>query len=292
MASVQVARMTLGSMPLIIRWPGVRVPPAPPAVSRTGRELVAAADMIAPVLADVAVPAVEDLATLPAIPVLVGARVDLPVAGLHVVESHVLHPGRLIQGCLHVTEQVWQPDALVDIHHEGHLGHDARVCGWRSLKRSWRSIDHRCGAFVRSQRGASVASAVATLSSMSRSSIGWPLSRARKYSGAMRVSIARSIRSGLTFLSGEASRNRDATASKRVRQKAAASSWSSGSSVRATARAARSRTVSGAARRPAISAANVRRSLGGWPVLGTRTASWASSMTASAARRARVGQRR
>jgi Uma2 family endonuclease len=143
-----------------------------------------------------------------------------------------------------------------------------------------------------SHRGARVASAVATLSSMSRSSIGRPLSRARKYSGAMRVSIARSTRSWLTFLSGEASRNRDATASKRVRQKAAANSWSSGSSVRATARAARSRTVSGAARRPAISAANVCRSVGGWPVLGTRTAPWASSMTASAARRARVGHRR
>jgi hypothetical protein len=43
-------------------------------------------------------PTVEGLATLPAVPVLVGARVDLPGAGLHVVESHVFHPGGCSRG--------------------------------------------------------------------------------------------------------------------------------------------------------------------------------------------------
>jgi hypothetical protein len=75
------------------------------------------------------------------------------------------------------------------IRHDGHLGHDARLCGWRSLKRSWRSIDRRYGAFVCSHRGASVASAVATLSSMS-----WSSPRARSPAGASATSPGRTPR--------------------------------------------------------------------------------------------------
>ena len=72
-----------------------------------------------------ATPLVELPAALPLLLVLVAARVALPGSGLDVVEPDVLGPGPVGPRLLAGDRAGLAADALVEVHHHAHLGHDA-----------------------------------------------------------------------------------------------------------------------------------------------------------------------
>jgi Fe-S-cluster-containing dehydrogenase component len=74
--------------------------------------------------AQLELPALEHPAALPAVLVLVGPRVALAGPGLHIVEPHVLHAGAVGPRLLAGHRAGVAPDALVEVHHHAHLGHD------------------------------------------------------------------------------------------------------------------------------------------------------------------------
>ena len=68
--------------------------------------------------------AVADPPPVPPLLVLVGTRIALPGPGFDVVEPHVLGAGAVGPGLLAGHRAGVAPDALVEVHHHRHLGHD------------------------------------------------------------------------------------------------------------------------------------------------------------------------
>src|SRR5690606_31479794 len=78
--------------------------------------------------------AVELPAALPRLLVLVPAGIALSGTGLHVVEPHVLRAGAVRPRLLARHRTGVAPDALVERHHHGDLGHDSHQY-WTSWER-------------------------------------------------------------------------------------------------------------------------------------------------------------
>ncbi len=91
-------------------------------------------------------------AALPLLLVLVAAGIPLPGPGLDVVEPDVLRAGAVRPRLLAGHRAGVAADALVEVHHHRHLGHDAHVVSPRSLGAQYSTGAVRLRIIVTSSR--------------------------------------------------------------------------------------------------------------------------------------------